>query len=138
MSRRARLATVVRVAELRETVARGEVVRAAAEAARTRGEEQARRDSLAAGRLDGTDLQRSAAVLGWRAGAVRLAATEAERAAAVHADAVAVCVDASRRTALLTSLAERLRAEHAAALLAADQRTADDSTAARHLRSARS
>ena len=48
MSRRSRLATVVRVADLRESVARGAVAAAGAATARALQQEGERRDALAA------------------------------------------------------------------------------------------
>ena len=114
MSRRSRLATVVRVADLRETIARGQVAVAGAATARALQDEQARREALAAARLDGSALHASAALLAWRAEAVALAGTEVARARAARAEAVVALTEAARRASLFTTLADRLRAEEEA------------------------
>ena len=134
MSRRSRLATVVRVADLRETIARGEVAAAGAAIARALQDEQARRDALATARLDGTALHASAALLSWRAEAVTLAGTEVARTRAARAEAVVALTEAARRASLFATLADRLREEDEVTRLQADQRAADDSTVARHVR----
>ncbi len=140
MSRRSRLATVVRVADLRETIARGEVAAAGAATARAVQDEQARRDALAAGRPDGTAPRTAAALhtgaelLARRAEAVALAGLEVARTRAARADAVAALTEAARRASLFATLADRLRQEDEVARLQADQRAADDSTVARHVR----
>lgn len=134
MSRRSRLATVVRVADLRESVARGQVAAAGAATARALQEEQARRDGLAASAVDGRDLHASVARLAWRADAVALAGAEVARARADRAAAVVALTEAARRASLFSTLADRLRAEDEVRRLQADQRTADDSTVARHVR----
>ena len=134
MSRRSRLATVVRVAELRESIARGAVAGAGAETLRAVQQEQDRRAALAGSTLDGNDLHASAARLSWRADAVQVAASDVARARGAHAEALAALTEAARRAALLVQLSDRLRAEDELARLQADQRTADDSTVARHVR----
>ena len=139
MSRRSRLATVVRVADLRESVARGAVAAAGVATARAVQEERERRDALAVSSLAGLvshdgDVRGAVARLAWRADAVALAGDEVVRARAVRAQAVAALTEAARRASLFTTLADRLRAEDELRRLQADQRTADDSTVARHVR----
>jgi hypothetical protein len=134
MSRLSRLATVVRVAELRETVARGQVAAATAEVTAARTEQADREAVLAGSAFDGSDVSRSVAVLGWRAAAVRAAEQEVERAGAARLTALAGRVDAARHATLLRRLSDRLLAEETARRISAEQKTVDDSTGARHLR----
>lgn len=129
-----RLATVVRVAELRETVARGEVAAAAAEVHGARTAQADREAVLAASTFDATAVDRSVATLSWRAAAVRQAEQEVERAGAARLTALARQVDAARSATLLRRLSDKLLAEETARRIAAEQRTVDDSTGARHLR----
>lgn len=134
MSRRSRLATVVRVADLRESVARGAVASAGGALAQAVQNEQDRRDELAAATLDGRELHACAARLSRRAAAVTGAGVEVVRTRATRAEAVVALTEAARRATLLTQLSDRLRAEDEVRRLQADQRTADDSTVARHVR----
>lgn len=134
MSRLRRLTTVVRVAELRETVARGQVAAANAEVARARTAQDDREAVLAGSTFDAGAVSHSVATLGWRAAAVRAAEQEVERAGAARLTALAGQVDAARHATLLRRLSDRLLAEETARRIAAEQRTVDDSTGARHLR----
>lgn len=134
MSRLRRLATVVRVAELRETVARGRVAAAAAEVTAARAVESDRTAVLAGSTFDAAAVSQSVATLTWRAAAVRRAEQDVERAAGARLTALADQVDAARHATLLRRLSDRLLAEEAARRIAAEQRTVDDSTGARHLR----
>lgn len=134
MSRLRQLTTVVRVAELRETVARSKVAAASAAVATARTVRCERLETLAGTRLDGADVASSARLLQWRAEAVRTAEQDVEAAAAFRLTAVADRVGAARHAKLLRRLNDRLLAEENSRWLVAEQRTADDSTAARHLR----
>ncbi len=134
MSRRSPLATVLRVAELREATARGTVAAAAGLAADARREHRGRVERLAAAAPAGLDLAGTAAVLGWRAAAVTEAATAVEQADALRAHAAAAHTDAARRARLLAGVVEQHRVQQEALRVTAEQRTADDSSTARHLR----
>lgn len=136
MSRTRRLGTVVRVADLRVGVARGQAAAAAARTVAARTEEQHRTAVLAAGAPVGLDLSAVAQLLALRAAAVRGAGEAVATADRDRAGAVEAHVAASRRARLLTQLADRLRAEDELRRIADDQRTSDDSTSARHSRKA--
>lgn len=132
MSRR--LATVLRVAALQETLARAEAGRAGAavhEAVALVGEREA---ALAATRLvAGTpaQLQQRLAVQGLRARAVGAAQAGVDEAEAARRSALEGWSRTRARHRLLEELDARVRAEEQAAEIAAAQKLADDLSGAR-------
>ena len=125
MTGRDSLATVLKVAELRERVARGAVTLAVATEQRACAAEHRAEQHLAA-LPDEADLRLAAARAGLRAGALLDAQRATAQAGDLTSASVAAYVESARRTSLLTQLAARKAAEREQAVLAAEQRLADD------------
>ncbi len=129
MTRRTAIATLLRVAELQEAVARGHAAQAlAASAAAQENHAQAERDLRHAGLAGGTPsaLERSTQVRLWRADAVAIADTQAVQAAQARQAALAQWTESRRRQRLLESLAARKREERLTAIEKSEQRLADE------------
>lgn len=132
MSRR--LATVLRVAALQETLARAEAGRAGVAVHQAGLLEQQRRASLAASSLSvGTPaaLQQSLALSALRAQAVSVAEAGVAEAEAGCAAALDGWTRARARARLLVELDTRLRAAEQAEEIAAAQKLADDLSSGR-------
>ena len=134
MSRRSRIATVVRVAEIRETAARAQVAAATRdrdEARRALGQRQA---DLAQTSLTGgtaTEMLRSVQVQGLRADATVAAALTADTAETSRSTALTTWSDLANRARLLRDLETRQKAARVAAADASTQKLLDDLAASR-------
>ena len=129
MTRRTAIATLLRVAELQEAVARGRAAQALATAAETEGlHAQAEHDLHSAGLAGGTPsaLQESTRVRLWRADAVALAGVRVEEASQARHAALDNWTETRRRQRLLERLAARKREERIAAVEKSEQRLADE------------
>ena len=134
MSRRSRIATVVRVAEIRETAARARVGLATRDrdaAQRALGQRQAElaQTSLSGGTA--ADLLRSVQIQGLRADATVAAAATVETAEASRGSALGAWTDLANRARLLRDLESRQKAAVVAADEAATQKLLDDLAASR-------
>lgn len=129
MTRRTAIATLVRVAELQEAVARGQAAQALA-AARTAQEEHAHAQAELqdAGLAGGTPaaLETSTRTRLWRADAVAQAQARVTDANGAREAALAQWTETRRRQRLLDSLAARKREEHRAGVERSEQRLADE------------
>ena len=125
MTGRDSLATVLKVAELRERVARGAASAAVAAEQRAHAAQTRAREHLAALPAH-ADLRVAAARSALRAGGVLEAQRASEVAAVQTTAAVAAYVDSARRTGLLAELVARKAAERELHVIAAEQRLADD------------
>lgn len=129
MTRRTAIATLLRVAELQEAVARGQAAQALAAAAEAQAQHaQAEHDLRAAGLAGGTPsaLESSTQVRLWRADAVAIADAHAGHAAQARQAALAQWTETRRRQRLLESLAARKREERLTAIEKSEQRLADE------------
>ena len=132
MSRR--LATVLRVAALQETLARAEAGRAGVVVHEASLVEQQRRAALAGSALPGgspSALQQALALSALRAQAVGTAQTAVAEAEAARADALDGWTRARARARLLEELDDRLRRQEQADEIAAAQKVADDLSSGR-------
>jgi hypothetical protein len=129
MTRRSRLDSVLRVAELREVQARRDLLAANAARAAAAAAHQQRLSRLSAAETPygaGDDLRHAVAVRHLRVVAATDAAAEARQADAAGAVAHTGWVDAARRAQLVERLVERQRAEAQADRERAEQRELDD------------
>jgi hypothetical protein len=129
MTRRTAIATLLRVAELQEAVARGHAAQAlSAASTATARRDEAQRDLQAAGLAGGapTALASSTQIRLWRADAVALADVGAAAAKADRDQALANWTDSRRRQRLLESLAARKREERLSAQEKTEQALADE------------
>jgi hypothetical protein len=129
VSRRSAVQTLVRVAELKEAVARGEAARAL-RASREAGEAiDAARDSLRQAGLAGGSraaLESTTAVRLWRAEAVTVAEVAAAQLDLERQEAITAWVESRRRHRLFESLAARKHEERVVAQEKAEQALADE------------
>jgi len=137
MSRRSALPTLLRVAELREAVARADAGRALVAQADATAERDLRARALgelpspAAG---ATSLEQVAQLGRWRAEALRVAEGELTHAQAARATAVEGWTETRRRHQLLEGLADRARAARDEEREKVAQRLADDLSSSRERR----
>ena len=129
MTRRTAIATLLRVAELQEAVARGHAAKALAAAATAHADHaQAEHDLHAAGLAGGTPsaLETSTQVRLWRADTVARAEVQAAQSNHDRDAALTQWTETRRRQRLLESLAARKREERLTAIEKAEQRLADE------------
>ena len=129
MTRRSAIATLLRVAELQEAVARGHAAQALSAAAAAEDRcDQAEHDLRAAGLAGGSPsaLGTSTQVRLWRADAVALAGEQVAQSQEARQVALAQWTETRRRQRLLESLAARKREERLAAVEKSEQRLADE------------
>lgn len=129
MTRRSAIATLLRVAELQEAVARGHAALALSAAATAQDRQaDAERDLRGAGLAGGTPsaLETSTQVRLWRADAVALAGEQVVQAQEARQVALNQWTETRRRQRLLESLAARKREERLSAIEKSEQRLADE------------
>ena len=134
MSRRSRIATVVRVAEIRETAARAQVAAATRDRDLAQRALSQRQAELAQTSLSGgtaVDLLRSVQIQGLRADATVAAAVTADTAQTTRDTSVRAWADLANRARLLRDLETRQKAAQVAAADAATQKLLDDLAASR-------
>ncbi len=138
MSRRTSVATLVRVAELREAAARGEAAKAlAAVGAAAQAHQDARATLEQAGLAGGTReaLGSTTQVRLWRAEGVDLAGRQLMDSEAARDEALMTWTESRRRQRLLETLAARTREEARLAQDKREQQLADELAGFRSRRS---
>lgn len=129
MSKRSAIATLVRVAELQEAVARGAAGRALARSREAHDEiERARNELANAGLAGGTReaLETTTQVRLWRAEGLQVAEQQAHEVDQERTVALEAWTHARRRHRLFDGLAERKRDEARRDVEKAEQRLADE------------